>query len=149
MDGTFTVINTVLGTGACSTGVIATATVTINSGVGTPALTATPQTGGAVLLTATVVPGATYQFYRNTVAVGTPTSSNTLLLNLGAQSGSYTVIITSAAGCASVASPALSAVVTGTQTASLSGVRLLVAPNPTADGRLRWSCRARRPAPRP
>lgn len=133
IDGTFTITNTVAGTGACSS-FASTTTFTVNPGVAQPVLTATPQPGGAVLLSTPALVGITYQFYRGTTQVGTPSSANTLLLTGSAQSGTYTVVATSAAGCSSTASVAVTAVVTGTATARLNGVNLSVRPNPTANG---------------
>ena len=105
----------------------------------TPAPTATltatlPPTGGT-LLTATPVAGATYQFFRNGIAVGAASTTNTLLIQSVALYGSYTVVVTSG-GCASAPSNAIAVTYTGTRTASLNGVSLLVYPNPTPDGRL-------------
>ncbi|UOQ98434.1 T9SS type A sorting domain-containing protein [Hymenobacter sp. 5317J-9] len=139
IDGTFTITNSVSVTGACSGASSSTTTVTINPGVAQPTLTATPQAGGAVLLSTPALVGATYQFFKGTpaVAVGPPSSANTLLLAAGTQSGAYTVVVTSTTGCSSIPSAPVSVVVTGTQTATLNGVSLRVFPNPTADGRLR------------
>ncbi|MBF9222578.1 Ig-like domain-containing protein [Hymenobacter ruricola] len=136
IDGTFTITNTVVGTGACSGGASSTATFTVIFGVGQPTLTATPQPGGAVVLSTPALTGLTYQFYQGTTPVGAPNTTGTLTLNGNNQSGSYTVVATSANGCSSIPSAAVSAVVTGTQTASLNGVSLRVFPNPTADGQL-------------
>jgi hypothetical protein len=101
----------------------------------TATLTAATQATGAVLLTAAPVAGATYQFFRNNQSVGAASTTNTLLLQSGALNGSYTVVVTSG-GCASAPSAAVAVTVTGTRTASLNGVSLLVYPNPTPDGRL-------------
>ncbi|MBF9143256.1 T9SS type A sorting domain-containing protein [Hymenobacter properus] len=141
IDGTFTITNTVAGTGACSAGSSATTTFTVIFGIGQPTLTATPQAGGAVVLSTPATAGVTYQFYRSTgggapVAVGTPTATGTLQLTAGAQSGSYTVVAISSAGCSSIPSAAVTATVLGTGTATLAGVSLRVFPNPTADGQL-------------
>ncbi len=101
----------------------------------TATLSAATQANGAVLLTAAPVAGATYQFYLNGTAVGTASTTNTLLLQSGTLNGSYTVVVTSG-GCASAPSNAVAVTVTGTRPASLGGVSLLVYPNPTPDGRL-------------
>jgi hypothetical protein len=103
----------------------------------TATLTAATQANGAVLLMAAPVAGAIYQFFRNGTAVGTASTTNTLLLQSGALNGSYTVVVTSG-GCASAPSAAVAVTVTGTgtRTASLNGVSLLVYPNPTPDGHL-------------
>ena len=131
-DGTYTILNTVATSGACN-GTSASTTVTINFGVVTPTLTSTPQAGG-VLLTTPALAGVSYQFFRNGVAVAG--TSNTLLLPVGSQNGSYTVVVTSTAGCASALSNAVSVTVTSTQTAALVGVSLLVYSNPTPNGSL-------------
>ena len=135
LDGTYTVTNTVAGVGACAS-FASTTSFTVNFGVAQPTLGAASQAGGSVLLSTPSLPGVTYQFFRNGVAVGPPSAGNTLLLTAGAQSGSYTVVATSATGCASVPSTPVSAVITGVQTASRNGVSLSVRPNPTADGRI-------------
>ncbi|RZL15845.1 MAG: T9SS type A sorting domain-containing protein, partial [Hymenobacter sp.] len=101
----------------------------------TPTLTAAAQPNGAVLLTASAVAGATYQFFRNGVAVAAASTANTLLLQSGTFNGSYTVVVTNA-GCTSAPSAAVAVVVTGTRTATLNGVSLHVYPNPTPDGSL-------------
>jgi hypothetical protein len=101
----------------------------------TATLTAAPQPNGAILLTAGAVAGATYQFFRNNVAVAAVSSTNTLLLSNATLSGSYTVTVTSG-GCTSPPSAAVAVTITGTRTTALNGVSLLVYPNPTPDGRL-------------
>ena len=68
-------------------------------------------------------------------SVGTASTTNTLLLQSGTLSGSYTVVVTSGS-CASAPSAAVAVTITGTRPASLNGVSLLVYPNPTPDGRL-------------
>ncbi len=105
----------------------------------TPAPTATlaatmPATGG-ILLTATPVAGATYQFFRNGTAVAAASTTNTLLIASAALNGNYTVVVTSG-GCASAPSAAVAVTLTGTRPSSLNGVSLLVYPNPTPDGHL-------------
>jgi hypothetical protein len=94
----------------------------------------TPSTGGT-LLTAGAVAGATYQFFLNGTAVGTASTTNTLLVPNASGNGSYTVVVTSGS-CTSAPSTAVAVTLTGTRTASLNGVSLLVYPNPTPDGRL-------------
>ena len=133
-DGTYTILNTVATSGACN-GTSASTTVTINFGVVTPTLTSTPQAGG-VLLTTPALAGVTCQFFRNGVAMAAAGTSNTLLLPVGSQNGSYTVVVTSTTGCASAPSNAVSVTVTSTQTAALVGVSLLVYSNPTPNGSL-------------
>ncbi|GAB3875806.1 hypothetical protein GCM10028824_32200 [Hymenobacter segetis] len=141
--GTYTVTNTAAAAGACA-GTTATATITIVAGLATPTLTATPQAGGGVLLSAPALAGATYQFSRNGNLVGTAGTSNTLLLPAGSPNGNYTVVITSTSGCASAPSTALAVVVTAAQTASLAGVSLRVYPNPTPNGSLTLELRGPR-----
>lgn len=63
---------------------------------------------------------------------------------MGSQNGSYTVVVTSTAGCASAPSNAVSVTVTSTQTAALAGVSLLVYPNPTPNGSLTLKLRGPR-----
>ncbi|GAB2854238.1 beta strand repeat-containing protein [Hymenobacter ruber] len=143
-DGTYTILNTVATSGACS-GTSSSTTITINFGVVTPTLTSTAQTGGGVLLTTPALAGVTYQFFRNGIPVtATPGTSNTLLLQPGAQNGNYTVVVTSTTGCSSAPSNAVAVVVTATQTASLTGVSLLVYPNPTPNGSLTLELRGPR-----
>jgi len=101
----------------------------------TATLTAATQANGSVLLTAAPVTGATYQFFLNGTAVAAASPTNTLLLQSGTLNGSYTVVVTNG-GCASAPSAAVAVTVTGTRTATLNGVSLLVYPNPTPDGRL-------------
>ncbi len=103
--------------------------------VPTATLTAATQPNGTVLLTAAPVAGATYQFFRNGNSAGAASTTNTLLLQSAALNGNYTVVVTNS-GCASAPSAAVAVTVTGTRTASLNGVSLLVYPNPTPDGRL-------------
>ena len=146
--GTYTITNTVVTAGVCS-GTTATATITINSGVATPTLAATPQAGGAVLLSTTAIAGVTFQFFRNGVAVGPPGGSSTLLLTTGTQNGAYTVVLATPQGCASAPSAPVTVTVTGTQTATLNGVSLLLYPNPTPDGRLTLELRGARAAAAP
>ncbi|MDB5268303.1 MAG: hypothetical protein JWP58_1343 [Hymenobacter sp.] len=141
-DGTYTILNTVATSGACN-GASASTTITISFGVITPTLTATPQPGG-VLLSTPALAGVTYQFFLNGVAVAAPGTSNTLLLPVGSPNGSYTVVVTSTSGCASAPSNAVAVVITATQTAALTGVSLLVYPNPTPNGSLMLELRGPR-----
>ena len=122
--GTYTVTNTVAASGGCAA-VSATATLTINALPAQPTLTAS----GAAL-TASAAPGATYQFFLNGVAIAGATSATYTVT----QNGSYTVVTTNAAGCASLPSAPFSVVLTATR-AGLVGVELTVFPNPTT-GRL-------------
>ena len=116
--GTYTVTNTVAASGDCAA-VSATAMLTIN------ALLAQPT------LTASTVPGATYQFYLNGVAIAGATNAT----YTATQNGSYTVVVTNTTtGCASLPSAPVTVTVTATRT-GLAGVELTVFPNPTT-GRL-------------
>ncbi|OGX85720.1 hypothetical protein BEN47_14630 [Hymenobacter lapidarius] len=102
--GTYTVTNTVPAGGGCPA-VSATAPFTINA---LPAATLTaggPTTfcqGGSVVLTAAPTAGATYQFFNGTTSQGPASATNTLTATAG---GSYTVAVTSAAGCAATSAP--------------------------------------------
>ena len=122
--GTYTVTNTVAASGGCAA-VLATATLTINALPVQPTLTAS-----GTVLTASAAPGATYQFFLNGVAIAGATSAT----YTATQNGSYTVVTTNAAGCASLPSAPLSVVLTATR-AGLVGAELTVFPNPTT-GRL-------------
>jgi pectin methylesterase-like acyl-CoA thioesterase len=125
--GTYVVTNTLAASGACAAtsatfsltinATPAQPTVTVQQGSGTTTLTSSAATGNQWYLGGTAVPGATGQTYM----VTTP-----------AQLGSYTVVTTNAAGCASA--PSVATVVTGRR-AALPGSSLSVYPNP-AQGRL-------------
>ena len=118
--GTYTVTNTVAANGGCGA-IPATVSLTINAQPAQPTLTA-----NGALLTASTAPGSTYQFYLAGTAIAGATSPT----YTATQSGSYTVVVTSAAGCASLPSIPLAVVVSATR-ASLAGVELTVFPNPT------------------
>ena len=133
--GTYTITNTVAGTGVCNN-FTSTATITLNFGAATPTLTSAPQPNGTVRLSVLTLPNVTYQFYRNGTAVGTPNSTGSLTLTGNNQSGSYTVVAITAAGCQSAPSAAVSVTVTSARS-TVGGLSLLVAPNPTADGLVR------------
>ena len=121
--GTYTVTYT--DGGSCAG--TSTATVVVQSTVAQPTLTLS----GTTLSTAAVA-GASYQFYLNGTALP-GTASNTLPV---AQAGSYTVVVTSAAGCTSPASaPVQYSVVTAVR-ANQAAFVLTVVPNPTPDGLL-------------
>ena len=122
--GAYTVTNTLAASGGCGP-ISASATLTINALPAQPTLTAS-----GTLLTASAAPGATYQFYLNGVAIAGATNP----AYNATQSGSYTVVVTSATGCDSQPSAPVSVAVTATR-ASLAGVELTVFPNPTT-GRL-------------
>ncbi|WP_426490350.1 T9SS type A sorting domain-containing protein [Hymenobacter sp. 102] len=126
--GTYTVTNTVAASGGCAA-VTATFQVTINATPARPTvtvqyngpvttLTSSATTGNQWYLNNTLIPGATGQTY---------------VVNTAAQYGTYTVITTSAAGCASEAS--LPLVITST-VKPLAGSSLTLYPNPTIDGLL-------------
>jgi len=101
----------------------------------TATLTATQPATGGILLTATPVAGATYEFFRNGTSVGAASTTNTLLISSPTLYGSYTVVVTSG-GCASAPSNPIAVTYTSTRPATLNGVSLLVYPNPTPDGHL-------------
>ena len=75
------------------------------------------------------------QFYLNGVAVPGATGQ-TLLVNSGKNNGTYTVVTTNAAGCASAVSLPLSVTVTAALAAPAAAPGLRLAPNPTASGEL-------------
>ncbi|AHJ96160.1 T9SS type A sorting domain-containing protein [Hymenobacter swuensis] len=126
--GIYTVTNTVAASGGCSA-VTATTTVTINATPAQPTvsvryngpvttLTSSAATGNQWYLNGTLIPGATGQDY---------------VVNSAAQYGTYTVVVTNAAGCASV--PSATQVVTSS-VKPLAGTSLTLYPNPTTDGML-------------
>ncbi|QKG54561.1 T9SS type A sorting domain-containing protein [Hymenobacter sp. BRD67] len=124
--GTYTIANTVAAGGGCAA-ITSTTTLTINALPAQPVLTLTGST-----LSTPVVPGASYQFYRNgTLLPGTTGPSISVT-----QNGSYTVVVTSAAGCTSPASAAVTVGVTAT-VGSQATLDLTIYPNPTPDGQLR------------
>jgi trimeric autotransporter adhesin len=130
--GTYTVTNTVAAAGGCAA-VTSTATVTINAVPAQPTVTIRYTTPGTAVLTASAAPtGATYQWYLGTTAI-TGATSQTYTANGTAQPGAYTVVVTSAQGCASPASAALTVTATSKP---LAGSALSVFPNPTPDGKL-------------
>ncbi|OGX86484.1 hypothetical protein BEN48_12680 [Hymenobacter glacialis] len=126
--GTYAVTNTVAGGGGCAAAsATATATLTINALPAQPTLTSS-----GTLLTASAAPGATYQFYLNGVAVAGATNAT----YTATQSGSYTVVVTNATGCASLPSAPVAVVVVVTAARTgLAAANLTVFPNPTT-GRL-------------
>jgi len=126
--GTYTVTNTVAASGGCAV-VTATITLTINATPAQPTvsvryngpvttLTSSAATGNQWYLNGTVIAGATAQDY---------------VVNSAAQYGAYTVVVTNAAGCASVPS-ATQVVTSGVK--PLAGSSLTLYPNPTTDGML-------------
>ncbi|MGI4873981.1 MAG: beta strand repeat-containing protein [Janthinobacterium lividum] len=129
--GTYTVTNTVAASGGCAAST-STATFTVNPLPATPVLTPSGTAATGITLTSSSTTGN--QFYLNGVAV-TGATGQTLLVNSGTKNGSYTVVATSAAGCASSASAAVSVTVTATAGAQ-NGASLRVYPNPTHDGLL-------------
>ncbi|TGE21076.1 T9SS type A sorting domain-containing protein [Hymenobacter metallicola] len=126
--GTYTVTNTVAASGSCAA-VTATTTVTINARPATPTLTV-QYNGTTTTLTSSAATGN--QFFLNGVAIAGATGQ-TYVINSAAQYGSYTVVTTNAAGCASAPSPAL---VVNSSVKPLAGSSLSVYPNPTHDGKL-------------
>mgnify|MGYP002777006283 CR=1 FL=1 len=106
--------------------------VTVNPAPATPTITATPQPTGTVLLTSSAATGN--QWYRNAVLIAGATA-RTYLVGSGAQNGAYTVRSTSAAGCASALSAAVTTNVVGTAE-EVAAATLTLYPNPTPDGRL-------------
>lgn len=127
--GIYTVTNTLAAANGCAV-TTATASVTINAAPATPTITPTYNTATTTTLTAST--GSSYQWYLGGVAVPGATNQ-TYVVNSMAQLGSYTVVVTNAAGCASAPSVAL--VVTGTARQQANAA-LHVYPNPTHDGRL-------------
>ena len=126
--GTYVVTNTVAASGACAA-VTATFSVTINARPAQP--TVTVQYNGAVTtLTSSAATGN--QWYLNGNAIAGATNP-TYVVNSAAQFGSYTVVTTNAAGCASVASASL---VVTSAVKPLAGTSLQLAPNPTTNGLL-------------
>lgn len=102
--------------------------VTVNAIPATPVITATPQSGGLVLLTSSG--GANSQFYLNGAPVP-GTIGATYLADPSTQSGLYTATVTSAAGCMSLPSAAVNVIVTGTEAAGLAA-GITLSPNPTS-----------------
>jgi hypothetical protein len=127
--GTYTVTNTLAAANGCATAT-ATASVTIEAAPAMP--TITPVYNNATTTTLTASTGSSYQWYLGGTAV-TGATSQTYVVNSTAQLGSYTVVVTNAAGCASAPSAPL--VVTGTARQQANAA-LRLYPNPTHDGRL-------------
>ncbi|MCA8832744.1 beta strand repeat-containing protein [Hymenobacter pini] len=126
--GTYTVTNTVAASGGCGA-VSATFQVTINATPARPTVTA-QYAGSVTTLTSSAPTGN--QWYLNGTAI-TGATGQTYVVNSAAQFGNYTVVTTSAAGCASAAS--LPLVVTAAAK-PLAGTTLTLYPNPTTDGLL-------------
>ncbi|MBX0292389.1 T9SS type A sorting domain-containing protein [Hymenobacter sp. HSC-4F20] len=126
--GTYTVTNSVAASGGCAA-VTATTTVTINATPARPTVTAT-YSGSTTTLTSSAATGN--QWYLNGTAIPGATNS-TYVVSAAAQYGTYTVVTTSAQGCASPASQPL---VVTTSVKPLAGSSLMIYPNPTSDGRL-------------
>jgi hypothetical protein len=127
--GVYTVTNTVAAANGCAA-TTATATFTVNERPATPTLTAAFN-GTATTLTSSAATGN--QFFFNGVAIAGATNQTYEVPGSPASLGSYTVVTTSAQGCASLPSAAL--VVTSGRK-PLAGSSLSVYPNPTPDGRL-------------
>ncbi|UOQ75928.1 hypothetical protein MUN84_15015 [Hymenobacter sp. 5516J-16] len=121
--GTYTVTNTVAAAGGCSA-VTATTTVTINATPAQPTVTAS-YSGATTTLTSSATTGN--QWYLNGTAIPGATNQ-TYVVSAAAQYGNYTVVTTSAQGCASLPSQPL--VVTTSQK-PLAGSSLTIYPNPT------------------
>jgi hypothetical protein len=127
--GTYTVTNTVAATGSCGP-VTATATITVNPTPARPTLTAT-YNGTTTTLTSSAATGN--QFYFNGVAIAGATGQTYVVNGAVATYGSYTVVVTNSAGCAS---PASVATVVTTTRAGIAGASLLLYPNPTPTGQV-------------
>ncbi|MDB5267058.1 MAG: hypothetical protein JWP58_98, partial [Hymenobacter sp.] len=127
--GTYVVTNRVTTATGCVT--TATFSVTINATPTTPTVTAA-YNGTVTTLTSSAATGN--QWYLNGVAIVGATGPTYVVQGTGAgQLGSYTVVTTSAQGCASAASAPL--VVTASRPV-LAGTSLNVYPNPTSNGTL-------------
>lgn len=118
--GTYTVTNMVPGRNGCPAAT-ATSTITVDPRPAQPGLTF----AGGVLSTP-VVTGHTYQYFLNGNAIAGATSATFTPL----QSGPYTVLITSAAGCPSPLSAPVTVTVTATRTGE-AAFALAVFPTPT------------------
>ncbi|MCC3159929.1 T9SS type A sorting domain-containing protein [Hymenobacter sp. 15J16-1T3B] len=130
--GTYTVTNTVAAAGGCGP-VTATATVTINPTPAQPTVTVRYAAPGTAVLTASAAPtGGSYQWYLGTTAI-TGATSQTYTANGTTSPGAYTVVVTSAQGCASPASAALTVTA---NSKPLAGSSLTLFPNPTPNGQL-------------
>ena len=128
--GTYTVTNTVAATGACGAAT-ATATVTINALPAAPTVSV-QYNGPTTILTSSAAPtSGSYQWFLNGQPISGATSQ-TYAVTGSAQFGSYTVVVTSAQGCASPASAPL----TVTAAAKPLAAALELYPNPTSTGRL-------------
>ena len=126
--GTYTVTNTVAAAGGCAAAA-ATVAFTVTARPARPLLTAT-YTGTTTTLTSNAATGN--QFFLNGVAITGATGQTYVINGTPAQLGSYTVVTTSAQGCASLPSTVL--VVTSSMK-PLAGSTLHIYPNPTPDGR--------------
>ena len=128
--GTYTIANTVAATANCGVSVNST-TFTVSTAPAAPVLTSSANPTGGILLTSSVATGN--QFYRNGVLIPGATNQ-TFIVNSNSLNGTYTVVITNAAGC-SATSNAVPVTITATTPAS-AGTSLTVYPNPTRDGLL-------------
>jgi hypothetical protein len=129
IDLTSSLVGTYAVTYTAAAGCTNTINVTVVATPATPTVTVSGTAATGLTLSTPVVAGATYQWFRNGTAVAGATSA-TYLVNSGDNNGSYTVVVTSAAGCASAASAATNAVVTAT-TAARAGTEVFVYPNPS------------------
>lgn len=126
-SGTYTVT---VSAGGCTT--TSTVTVTINGLPAVPTVSV-QYNGPTTTLTSSAAPaGGSYQWYLNGQPISGATAQ-TYVVTGSAQFGSYTVVITSAQGCASSASAPLTVTAAAKP---LAGAALELYPNPTSTGRL-------------
>ena len=126
--GIYTVTNTVAGTGSCGSAT-ATATLELLAPPAAPTIAAQPQASGIVILTASAPNAASYQWYLNGTLIPGAVGA-TLAVTTALQSGTYTAVANSGAGCASSSSAGQAVTVTGTA-AALPTQLVQLAPNPT------------------
>nr|WP_170172561.1 T9SS type A sorting domain-containing protein [Hymenobacter rigui] len=126
--GTYTVTNTVAAAGGCAA-TSATFSVTINARPAQPTITIR-YNGAVTTLTSSAATGN--QWYLNNILIPGATGQD-YVVNSAAQYGNYTVVVTSAAGCASL--PSTVQVVTSA-VKPLAGSVLDIYPNPTTNGLL-------------
>jgi trimeric autotransporter adhesin len=124
--GTYTVTYTA-GTSCTAS---STATVTINAQPVRPTVTVAYGAPGTATLTSSSATGNQWYLGGQLIAGAT---GQTYVANGTAQPGAYTVVVTSAQGCASLASAPLTVTKTNQP---LAGSSLRVFPNPTPDGKL-------------
>ena len=129
--GTFIVRNTLAASGGCAA-VVATQTLTVLPLPATPVLIAAGT--NTVAVQGGAVAGLSYQFRRNGVAVGTASATASYQVMSAAGSGQYTVVATSAAGCSSASSAAVTVAFITSTIAQAAPVTLLLYPNPAPLG---------------